>query len=66
VEQRLDSLCRELTEDKLESKRQYERICKSLDVLKKESSNNKGFFGGVVFSVGAIFAFLAYIMGVKL
>ncbi len=65
VEQRLDGLCRELTEDKAESKHQYERICESLDVLKKESANNKGFFGGVVFAVGAIFAFLAYIMGVK-
>lgn len=65
VEQRLDGLCRELTEDKVESKHQYERICESLDVLKRESANNKGFFGGVVFAVGAIFAFIAYVMGVK-
>jgi len=65
VEQRLDSLCRELTEDKLENKHQYERICESLDILKTQSASNKGFFGGVIFAVGAIFAFIAYIMDVK-
>lgn len=63
VEQRLDSLCRELNEDKIDNKHQYERICESLDELKKESANNKGFFGGMVFSVSAIFSFVAYLIG---
>lgn len=65
VEQRLDILCRELSEDKVESKHQYDRICESLDDLKRESAKNKGFFGGVVFVAGGLFAFLTYIMGVK-
>lgn len=65
VEQRLDGLCRELTEEKAESKHQYERICESLDELQKNAHSNKGFFGGVVFSVSAIFAFLAYIFTSK-
>jgi hypothetical protein len=34
-----------------------------LDELKKDSANNKGFFGGVVFAVGAIFAVIAYVFG---
>jgi len=65
VEQRLDSLCRELTEDKSESKRQYERICITLEALQKNADSQKGFFAGIVFAVGAIFTFIAYIMGVK-
>ena len=65
VEQRLDGLCRELTEDKAESKHQYERICTTLEALQKSADSQKGFFAGIVFAVGAIFAFLAYIMGVK-
>ena len=63
VEQRLDGLCRELTEDKLENKHQYEQIVNALEVLKKDSANNKGFFGGMVFSVGAIFTVITYILG---
>ena len=65
VEQRLNGLCRELNEDKGESKQQYDRIYAALDELKKESAKNKGFFGGVVFAVAGLFAFLTYIMGAK-
>ena len=42
VEQRLDSLCRELTEDKSESKRQYERICITLESLQKSADSQIG------------------------
>jgi hypothetical protein len=63
VEARLDGLCRELTEDKLENNHQYERIVSVLEVLKKDTANNKGFFGGMVFSVGAIFTVITYILG---
>jgi HPt (histidine-containing phosphotransfer) domain-containing protein len=63
VEQRLESLCRELTEDKAESKHQLERIVEALDDLKKESSKNRGFFGGIVFAVSACFAVIVYALG---
>ncbi len=65
VEQRIENLCRELNEDKTENKHQYERICESLEVLKKESANNKGFFGGLVFATTGVFAFVAYLVGIK-
>ena len=61
VEQRLDGLCRELNEDREETRRRSDRIFLVLDELQKNSNSNKGFFGGVVFSVSAIFAFIVYI-----
>ncbi len=63
VEQRLDGLCRELNDEREETRRKSDRIFLALDELKKESANNKGFFGGVVFAVGAIFAVIAYVFG---
>ena len=65
VEQRLDSLCRELNDDKEESRRQSERIFDALDELKKEGEKHKGFFGGIVFTVGALFAVFVYFFGDK-
>ena len=62
VEQRLDSLCRELNEDQEENRRKSDKIFNCLDELKKESANNKGFFGGVVFAISAIFATLTYFL----
>ena len=61
VEQRLDSLCRELNDEREETRRKSDRIFLALDELKKNADSNKGFFGGVVFSVSAIFAFIVYI-----
>lgn len=62
VEQRLDGLCRELNEDRDEVRRKSDKIFMTLDELKKESAKNKGFFGGIVFAVGAIFAVIAYVL----
>jgi len=62
VEQRLDGLCRELNEDQEEARRRSDKIFLCLDELKKDSANNKGFFGGVVFAVGAIFAVIVYVL----
>lgn len=61
IEQRLDGLCRELNEDHEESRRNIDKIFLSLDELKKDSANNKGFFGGIVFAVGAVFAVIVYV-----
>ncbi len=61
VEQRLDGLCRELNEDRDEVRRRSDKVFLCLDDLKKDSANNKGFFGGVVFAVGAIFAVIVYL-----
>ena len=62
VEQRLDGLCRELNEDQEENRRKADKIFDCLDELKKESANNKGFFAGIVFAVGALFATLTYFL----
>lgn len=61
VEQRLDGMCRELNDEREESRRRSDKIFDALEELQKNANSNKGFFGGVVFSVSAVFAFLAYI-----
>lgn len=63
VEQRLDGLCRELNEDHEEARRNTEKIFNCLDELKKDSAKNLGFFGGIVFTVGAVFAVVVYLVG---
>jgi len=61
VEQRLDGLCKELNNERVESRRRSDKIFDALDALQKTNNSNKGFFGGVVFSVSAIFAFIVYV-----
>lgn len=61
VEQRLDGLCRELNDEREESRRRSDKIFDALDALQKTNTSNKGFFGGVVFSVSAVFAFIVYV-----
>ena len=61
VEERLDGLCKEIYVDREDARRRSDRIFTALDGLQKTSHSNKGFFGGVVFSVSAIFAFIVYI-----
>lgn len=65
VEQRLDSLCQELNDDKEESRRQSDKILDAIDALKKDGEKHKGFFGGIVFTVGALFAVFVYFFGDK-
>ncbi len=63
VEQRLESLIRELNEDKLQCRDTHSKIYGCLEKLKSESSKNKGFFGGIVFAVSACFAVIVYALG---
>jgi hypothetical protein len=61
VEQQIETLLNDIHHDREESRRQSDRIFLILDELQKTTHNNKGFFGGVVFSVSAIFAFIVYL-----
>jgi hypothetical protein len=61
VEQQIEALLQDIHHDREESRRRSDRIFLILDELQKNAHNNKGFFGGVVFSVSAIFAFIVYI-----
>jgi len=63
VEQQIESLLQDIHQEREESRRRSDRIFLVLDELKKDSANNKGFFGGIVFAVGAIFAVVAYVFG---
>jgi hypothetical protein len=63
IEQRMENLIRELNEDKLACRATHVKIYDSLEVLKSESSKNKGFFGGIVFAVSACFAVIVYALG---
>jgi VIT1/CCC1 family predicted Fe2+/Mn2+ transporter len=63
VEEKIEGLTQELHRELEDSRRRSDRIFTALDELKKESANNKGFFGGIVFAVGAIFAVVAYVFG---
>ena len=61
VEERLDGLCKDIYVEREDARRRSDRIFTALDELQKNAHANKGFFGGMVFSISAIFAFLAYI-----
>jgi hypothetical protein len=61
VEQKIEGLTQELHKELEDSRRRSDRIFLALETLQKDANNNKGFFGGVVFSVSAIFAFIVYI-----
>jgi hypothetical protein len=61
VEERLDGLCKDIYVEREDARRRSDKIFTALDELQKNAHSNKGFFGGMVFSVSAIFAFLAYI-----
>ena len=61
VEERLDGLCKDIYVEREDARRRSDRIFTALDELQKNAHSKKGFFGGVVFSVSAIFAFLAYV-----
>jgi VIT1/CCC1 family predicted Fe2+/Mn2+ transporter len=63
VEQQIESLLQDIHQEREESRRRSDRIFLALDELKKDSANNRGFFGGIVFAVGAIFAVVAYVFG---
>jgi VIT1/CCC1 family predicted Fe2+/Mn2+ transporter len=63
IEQRVEGLIRELNEDKRDCRDTHLKIQSSLEELKKDAANNKGFFGGIVFAVGACFAVVAYAFG---
>jgi hypothetical protein len=65
VEERLDGLVKDIHCDREDARRRSDRIFAALDELQRNAHSNKGFFGGVVFSVSAIFAFLAYIFTSK-
>ena len=65
VEERLDGLVKDIHCDREDARRSSDKIFVVLDELQKNAHSNKGFFGGVVFSVSAIFAFLAYIFTSK-
>ena len=61
MEERLDGLCKDIYVEREDARRRSDRIFTALDELQKNAHSNKGFFGGVVFSVSALFAFLAYV-----
>jgi VIT1/CCC1 family predicted Fe2+/Mn2+ transporter len=63
VEQKIEGLTQELHKELEDSRRRSDRIFLALDELKKNSDSNRGFFGGIVFATGAIFAVIAYIFG---
>jgi hypothetical protein len=59
VEQRIDAL-EEVFEDR---GRKLDAIIAALDEMKAEQSRYKGFIGGIVFTVGALFSFLSWWSG---
>ncbi len=56
VEQRIDAL-EEVFEDR---GKKLDAIISTLDEMKAEQSRYKGFIGGVVFTVAALFSFLTW------
>ena len=56
VEQRLDAL-----EESFEDRgKKLDAIIHALEEMKNEQTKYKGFIGGIVFTVGALFSFIAW------
>jgi hypothetical protein len=49
-----------LKSDIHDQSKKLDAIIKSIDEMKEEQSRYKGFIGGVVFAVGALFSFLTW------
>ena len=56
VEQRIDAL-EEVFEDR---GRKLDAIIAALEEMKNEQTRYKGFIGGIVFTIGALFSFLTW------
>lgn len=56
VEQRIDAL-EEIFEDR---GRKLDAIIATLDEMKTDQTRYKGFIGGIVFTIGAIFSFVSW------
>jgi hypothetical protein len=56
VEQRIENL-EEIFEDR---GKKLDAIITALDEMKAEQSRYKGFIGGIVFTIGALFSFIAW------
>jgi hypothetical protein len=52
-----------LKSDIHEQSKKLDAIIKSIDEMKDEQSRYKGFLGGIVFTVGAVFSFLSWWLG---
>jgi DNA repair ATPase RecN len=59
VEQRIESL-EEVFEDR---GKKLDAIIATLEEMKNEQTKYKGFIGGVVFTIGAVFSFLTWWLG---
>lgn len=62
LEQRVDGLCRELTEDKDDAKELMKEIFEKLNAIIATQSKQKGFWSGVVFVISAIIGSFGMIM----
>jgi DNA repair ATPase RecN len=56
VEQRIENL-EEIFEDRGQK---LDAIIRALEEMKNEQTRYKGFIGGIVFTIGALFSFLAW------
>lgn len=65
LEQRMDNLCRELNEDKAEVKDELKAINDNVRLMAEAQTRYKGFIGGVVFTVGALFSVITYFFSNK-
>jgi hypothetical protein len=54
LEQRIDGLCRELTEDKYEASQIMKEIFLKLNSILEAQNKQKGFWSGVVFVISGI------------
>jgi hypothetical protein len=56
VEQQIETLDKDLTD--LSEK--LDKIIKAIEEMKTEQSRYKGFLGGIVFTIGALYSFLTW------
>lgn len=65
LEQRIESLIKELNEDKADNKESLERIEHNLNSVLEKIAKYQGFAGGIMFVVGGVYTVATYFLNNK-
>ena len=65
LEQAVEGLRDMIAEEKNENRRKMDQIFEAIDHLNKTIEKQRGFVGGVIFTVGAVFSFVTWFVSYK-
>lgn len=65
LEQAVEGLRDIIAEEKNDHRRKMDKICEALDAINQTLQKQRGFIGGVTFTVGAVFSLIAWFFSSK-